>query len=548
MWKWLLRILLVVSTLLAVGFLLPNIYVNAPRRLPEPVITEEDKNIFVGTILEIVPNTYPDPMVITAKVGIEGAISYEIDYADLISQKLEKVGVSGLAIVSTPSNEAGDETAPAEFLSINFSMPKSVFRNDYEKVIRYAITSEGAETITKRDFTLALDLSLFGVDSRLANFQLGSGIYPDIAVSYTIGETFSLNSDVQLIWRRIQAAGFYDVRVRTITNADENRLEFIFPQYYGQASAQQLANLFVTKGTLQMWEHQDGAGPRDEILSSIMGADYVPVPSDLSIADIASLRIEPRSSIATGTSVWRISFKEAARARLISNLQAAGYADPTDPNSTQSADFKPLIIAIDGYPAFYLGFQQDLDMLAIPALVAGDEQSLRAQATYFIDASGIQGSFTAPVVSNLPTVVISGTSFMLVGGLLVTLLAVVIRFGWVYGWRRAVRFSAYIGYYLLATFVILKLLASTLSMFAVLSVGFVAVIAISALWQFAARRTVEALQRTSSLFAYIFVLSLGILFALGQAGQYFEILSLVGLTSIIALAYMQALVLIYNRD
>jgi hypothetical protein len=549
MWKWLLRTLIAIITIVALAFLLPNVYVTVPRRIPQIVLTEEDQNIFVGTINAFNATANTEPITVTMQVGLDAAVSRETDYAALISQKLEKAGITGLDIVAKANNAAADEAAPAEFLDLTISLPKRAFINDYERVARYAITSEGAQDVVFARHTLALDLSLVGIDSRLANFQLGSGIYSDISVIYDVGEPRSIATDAQLIWRRIQAAGFYDVRVRTITGTNESKLEFIFPRYYGEDNARQLTAVFTTKGSLQIWEHQDGAGSRDEVLSSLLGADYIPVPSDLSIADIASIRVESRSSLAPGTSVWRISFKESARARLVSNLQAAGYVDPTDPNSTQSADFKPLIISIDGNAGLYLGFQQDLDMLAIPMLISGREQTLRALSTYILDSEGVTAGYTNPIVSNLPpTAVASGDAYMIGAGLLSIVLAVVVRFGWLYGWRRAVRFMALFGYYLLVLLVALKLLATTLSIFAVLSVSLVVTFVVSSLWQFATRQTVDGLQRVSVNLVYLFVLTLALLFGLGQAGVYFEILSVTALSAIISLAYIQALVFIYNRD
>lgn len=277
-----------------------------------------------------------------------------------------------------------------------------------------------------------IDFNILGLNSTLANFRRGSGLYPDIQVKFA--GTFSQQTDVisQLFYsdlntfqNRALAAGLSDVKVESRTGADgKSEIIFNFPNNYGLDNAEGLSRIITQPGVIQFWV--DGGAnlaSSDQVTSFLLQQqfpDYKAKLASISVSDLVGISVEARSNLQTSTgdlvqaSVWRLTFSPTAQDRLTEVLSAS---------TTQ-----PPLLVIDGEPAFTLhAFTDSTDIIAIP-LYTFDNRQLRTQSTYLTVAGRVFGQYEFTSRGEVLPVYTENSRVLLIAAMLALGIAV---FGWI---------------------------------------------------------------------------------------------------------------------
>jgi len=314
-------------------------------------------------------------------------------------------------------------------------------------------------------FTWAgIDFKSISSGSPWGNFRKGSGLYPSHQIRFKADfsaeqadfkeEIFA--DDIALIRRRIEAAGLYDAELTSEKSNGEYEIVFTFPEYYSSVDIERVAQLFVQPGNIEIWEHDTNADPSTtphEFLNQYYPG-YIPrLASTVGVKDIANIAIETRAVL--NGPVWRVKFRDEAKAGLAEGMTAAGY-------STQTP--KPFIIAIDGSPVMVLlSIGSETDMLGRSFDILTDQTELKVMSTYLLGGVGVRTAYQIGAVTELNSAY--GNEGKSITSIMIILSAVLIGvFVWRrFGRRKFVAFTLALSAYILFSIGLLKLLAATLS-------------------------------------------------------------------------------------
>lgn len=383
--------ILIFLTLLLGAFLLPNLRVEIPRDWTKTEATEQNQNLVKGEITSYEVSPAAGGNTVTATINLVGQYPTDADFQVLLQEKLRGINAADVTVAASfPKNDKNEDDKTK--LNVTLGFPRLNYQYDYDQVARYILTSANPNLVMRRNTDLALNFNLLGIDSILANFRKGDGIYPSTVLTYNANvDAVAAERDFDLISKRLENTKLTDVEVRLVVG-ETRKIEFTFPDYYGQEFAKHLAGILTAPGVLSLKEHNAGAtdveNQKDQILSNYFG-DYVAVDSELKIGDVVNVQVESKASL--GTYVWRVTFNPSISTILEQALAAAHYPDPLTGAST--GELKPLTIFIDGQAGIVMNIRNGNELFGVPILYNGDSITMQALTGYFFDNIGVLGSW-----------------------------------------------------------------------------------------------------------------------------------------------------------
>lgn len=320
-----------------------------------------------------------------------------------------------------------------------------------------------------------VDLSAFGVNSTLANFHLGTDLYPQkqvvILASYTDQDVVNQRTvflrDAQLVNQRLDAAGIKDVRVITRVSEDNFSLALEFPSTYSDIQASSIASVAASPGVIQFWSHNatgeetTATEPINSTLLPQIAPEYKPMVANISTSDLTGIAVETRSNLLVGEqlgtgTVWRLRFRDEAASRVNSTIFQADQQSPA-------------LMAIDGEPMFVVqGIAGSSEALAIPLFI-NDNLQLKLMSTYLTVAGTVSGTLQSADTVTQPAVYSPEGKRVVAIAILAMLIVITISYLTKYGLRESMPRIWAFGFILLLAVGLLKLGAATLSVVLVIS-------------------------------------------------------------------------------
>lgn len=383
-----------------------------------------------------------------------------------------------------------------------------------------------------------IDLSVIGVDSRLGNFTRGNGLYPDTLLVYTADLTSITPErqadifarDTQIIKSRMVNTSLQDIELYSEQVNNRFQLVFTFPNNYTEATAREIADILVSRGVVDIWEHSDdGAqeGLDTGLLSFIYdqseGNGYNPVVSTLKYSDISSAWVEARVNY--NGPVLRLRFKPS--------VQAVVEQVILDSNLLTSNP-KPPVLVFDGIAEMFIidpvaiananivststiEPEQNLDLLASPILGEDNFTKMQIYAGLINALQAGEGVLNGSYSHNITQVgnvvyapegrTVVAVMFVIIGVLV--FLSVIIRHSWYKAWALSI---SVFGYGILSVG-LLKLISADISISMLIAFTLGLLLAYVIVWSALDDEKVVGvvLRHTRIMSAYLFILT-GLLF------------------------------------
>lgn len=403
-----------------------------------------------------------------------------------------------------------------------------------------------------------LDLSVLGINSSLANFHLGTDLYPQkqvaILAAYpnqdVVNQRVVFSSDAQLINQRLDAAGIKDVRVITQITDGSYSIVLEFPSTYSDASARSIASIVATKGIVEFWSHNltgeenPATTPINSAFLAQIAPDYKPMIASISVSDLSGVAVESRSNLNLGGqlgsgTVWRLRFRDEAADRVNQTIFLAG-------NET------PALLAVDGEPMFIVqGIAGSNEALGVPILL-NDGLELRLMSTFLTVAGTVNGTFQPGDVATRPAVYGPEGKTVVAVSVLAMVLIVALAFVSKFKFRASMAPIWAFGFTLLLGVGLLKLGAATLSVVLILSTMiWVLITKYIVADVYTSENQEEKLKQYRNMSLWVFV----VLLVLANSGYLFNVLqefvlvnAMFAFSVLVCSVFFYKFILLENRD